>query len=284
MTDLVVIMSVYKNDRLDYLKKSVESILNQSYSQFDFFICIDGPVLTEIEEYISDIKDDRIKIFRIEINGGLAKALNYLLVKVLANPNYTLIARMDADDISLESRFESQRIFLLNNPSISCVGSWYQEIDEFENVLSYQNLPVSHCDITKYFLRRSPLAHPSVMFRSMMIEKAGYYPINTLRLEDYVFWSNCLRSGLLFSNIPEYLLKFRRDKNFYKRRSGLKFGLSYIKVRFRINSVLKAPLYIYLYSIGVGIIRMMPSFVIKKIYNNSRKVKRSTKVVKIRLI
>jgi glycosyltransferase involved in cell wall biosynthesis len=274
MTDLAVIMSVYQNDRLDYLKKSVQSILTQTYSHFDFFICFDGPVLTEIEEYITAIKDYRIKVFRIKINGGLAKALNYLLEKVLSNPDYKLIARMDADDISVAGRFELQRLFLLNNPSISCVGSWYQEIDESENVLSNQKLPVAHYDIKKFFLRRSPLAHPSVMFRRTMIENAGYYPTNTLRLEDYVFWSNCLSRGLLFANIPEYLLKFRRDKNFYKRRSGLRFGFNYIKVRFKINRVLKASLYIYFYSVCVGIIRMMPSFVLKQIYHNSRKANR----------
>lgn len=264
-------MSVHQFDKLNYFKKSVQSILDQTYSHFDFFICFDGPVLSEIDEYISGINDDRIKLFRIKINGGLAKALNYLLKIVLVNPGYKLVARMDADDISMPERFEIQRNFLLNNQAITCVGSWYQEIDESENVLSYQKLPLSHNDIKKFFMKRSPLAHPSVIFRRTMIENAGYYPIDTLRLEDYVFWSNCLKSGALFANIPEYLLLFRRDKNFYKRRSGLKFGFNYIKVRFKINKVLNAPFYIYLYSVCVGVIRMMPSNVIKLIYHNYRK-------------
>jgi len=271
MTDLVVIMSVYQNDRLDYLKKSVQSILTQTYSDFDFFICCDGPVSAEIEKYFLEIEDVRIKIFRIEKNGGLAKALNYLLENALKNPDYELIARMDADDISLPFRFELQRDFLLKNTSVSCIGSWYQEIDEFENILSYQKLPVTHEEIIKFFMKRSPFAHPSVMFRREMINRAGLYPTNTLRLEDYAFWSNAIKCGLVFANIPEYLLQFRRDKNFYKRRSGVRFGFNYLIIRLKINRVLKAPVYIYFYSLFIGIIRMMPSFIIKFIYLQYRK-------------
>jgi glycosyltransferase involved in cell wall biosynthesis len=271
MTDLAVIMCVYYNDRLDYLKKSVQSILIQTYSKFDFYIGFDGPVVAEIEKYISTIEDDRIKVFHLEKNGGLARALNYLLVKVLANPDYKLIARMDADDISMPTRFEIERNFFLNNQAICCIGSWYQEIDESENILSYQKLPLTHDEIHHFFMKRSPFAHPSVMFRREMIDRAGFYPTHTLRLEDYVFWSNAIQAGLLFANIPEYLLQFRRDKNFYKRRSGIRFGFNYIIVRFKINKVLGAPGYIYFYSFFIGIVRMLPSFIIKFIYQEYRK-------------
>jgi hypothetical protein len=207
----------------------------------------------------------------LEKNGGLAMALNYLLDTVLKNPEYKLIARMDADDISIQTRFEKQRNFLLNNPEISCVGTWYQEIDESDNILSSQKLPVRHEEIRKFFMKRSPFAHPSVMFQREMIDKTGLYPTDTLRLEDSVFWSNALKSGILFGNIPEYLLQFRRDNDFYKRRSGVRFGFNYIITRFRINRTLKAPIYIYFYSLCVGLIRMMPAFVLRYIYTAARK-------------
>lgn len=264
-------MSVYKNDKLNYLEKSVQSILNQTYSHFDFFICFDGPVSSEIDKYVSTLKDNRIKLFRIEKNGGLARALNYLLNKVMVNPEYKLIARMDADDISIATRFELQRFFFLTNPSISCIGTWYHEIDENDNILSYQKLPFRHEDIKRIFMKRSPFAHPSVMFRKEMIEVAGFYPTDTLRMEDQVIWSNALKSGLLFANIPDYLLQFRRDKDFYRRRSGIKFGFNYIISRFEIDKVLNAPIYIYFYSLFVGIIRMMPAFVLRFIYLTFRK-------------
>lgn len=270
MTDLVVIMSVYKNDTLKYVTESVQSILNQTFTQFDYFIVFDGPVTSDIDRYIKSIGDNRIRLFRLENNRGLAIALNYLLALILKNNEYKLIARMDADDISVANRFELQRNFFLNNPSISCIGSWYQEIDESENILSYQKVHLIHNEIKKFFMRRSPFAHPSVMFRTEMVEKAGFYPINTFRMEDQVFWSNAIKSGLLFANIPEYLLRFRRDNGFYKRRTGIRFGFNYIITRFKINKTLKAPIFIYFYSLCFGIIRMMPAFVLKYVYKKFR--------------
>jgi glycosyltransferase involved in cell wall biosynthesis len=271
LPDTAVVMAIYQNDKLEYVRKSVQSILSQTYPHFDYFICFDGPVSYEVKRFILSLTDSRLKLFQIEEHGGLAKALNFMLERVLEKPQYELIARMDADDISVSNRFEIQKKFFLENPLISCVGSWYKEIDENENIISYQRLPLKHEELRRYFLRRSPLAHPSVMFRRSLIEKIGMYPTNTLRLEDYVFWSNGFRNGLLFENLPEYLLLFRRDRNFYRRRSGILFGFRYIITRFKINKTLQAPFYIYFYSFAVGIVRMMPSFILNLIYNFVRK-------------
>jgi glycosyltransferase involved in cell wall biosynthesis len=270
MIDLAVIMSVYKKDKLNFVKESVQSILSQTYTQFHFYLIFDGPVSVDIEEYISGLQDIRLRLFRSQINMGLAEAMNQLLRNVLINPEYKFIARMDADDISLETRFKIQRKFLLRNIDISCVGSWYKEIDESNSILSYQNLPVTNEEIKLFIRKRSPLAHPSVMFRREMIEKAGDYPTDTLQFEDYMLWSNVLKSGLKLANIPEYLLLFRRDKDFYRRRSGLRFGFNYIKTRYRINRSLQVPPYIYMYSIVDGLVRMMPAFVIRSIYQFHR--------------
>lgn len=271
MTDLAVIMSIYKNDKLKFVKESVQSILSQTFTRFHYYLIFDGPVSADIEEYISNLRDIRLRLFKSQINMGLAKAMNQLLNEVLNNPEYKFIARMDADDISMPERFGLQRDFLIRHSDISCVGSWYQEIDEYGNILSNQKLPVTHDEIRKFFMRRSPFAHPSVIFRREMIDKTGLYPTNTIRLEDYLFWSNAIKSGYKFANLPEFLLQFRRDENFYKRRSGIMFGLNYISIRFKINRVLKAPLHIYFHSLGVGIVRMMPEFVIRSIYKIARR-------------
>lgn len=271
MTDLAVIMSVYQNDKLDFIKESVQSILSQTYTQFDFYIVFDGPVTAEVDNFISSLDDKRIKLHRLEKNTGLAGALNYLLEIVLKDPKYELIARMDADDISASTRLEIQHKFFQSNPDISCIGSWYQQIDEFGNVISYEKLPLEHTEIKLFFMKRSPLAHSSVMYRKGLIEKAGYYPTDTLRLEDNVLWGNAFLKGLKFSNVPEFLLKFRIDKDFYKKRSGVKYGTSFIITRFKILKALNAPIQAYLFSLMVGIVRMMPTFVIKSIYEGLRK-------------
>lgn len=266
MSDLAVIMSVYKNDKLKYVIESVQSILNQTFTQFHYYLVFDGPVAKDIESYITNIKDERIKLFRLEENCGLAIALNYLLEIVLKNPEYKLIARMDADDISLLSRFEKQRNHLLDNSDISVLGCWYEEIDESGKHLSYRNLPVDNKALRKRYITRTPFAHPSVMYRRDLIEIAGFYPVDTVLMEDNVLWGEALKHGLKLANLPEYLLKFRIDRDFYKRRSGIRYGWNFIKTRFKTNLLLNLPVYSYLISFLFGVIKMLPSPVLRYLY------------------
>jgi glycosyltransferase involved in cell wall biosynthesis len=271
MTDLAVIMSVYQNDRLSFLKESVQSILDQTFSDFHYYIVFDGPVSSGIDNYIASLTDSRIRHFRLGKNGGLARALNYLLEIVLKNPDYKLIARMDADDVSERTRLEKQRCFLMDNHDIACVGSWYEEIDESGKTLCYRKLPVDHSELRKRYYTRIPFAHPSVMYRRALIETAGFYSDDTILMEDSVLWADSLKHDFKFSNIPQYLLKFRIDRDFYKRRSGIQYGFNFIKTRFKINKSLKFPLYSYLIISFIGLAKMMPSFLIRYSYKVSRR-------------
>jgi len=271
MIDLAVIMSVYKNDKLSFFKESVQSILDQTFSTFHYFIVFDGPVDSEINNYITSLKDDRIKLCRLKNNGGLAFALNYLLEIILKNPDYKLIARMDADDISSPFRFEKQRGFLLENPEISCVGCWYEEIDDHGKHLSYCKLPVDHTTLKRLYYTRTPFVHPSVIYRRDMIEAAGFYPTDTILMEDNILWGRALKAGARFANIPEFLFKFRKDRSFYKRRSGLRYGWSYMLTRFRINKSCGFPPYTFVFTFIIGVIKMMPSFILRYIYFEARR-------------
>ena len=271
MTDLAVIMSVYQNDKIKYLKESVQSILDQTFTKFHYYIIFDGPVAAEIDNYITTLIDNRIKLLRLDKNNGLAKALNYLLEIVLKNPEYRLIARMDSDDISLPVRFEKQRSFLLAYPEISCVGSWYQEINDSGEHLFYCKLPVEHEALRRRYYTKSPFAHPSVMYRRSLIEIAGFYPTDSVLMEDNVLWGNALKAGIRFANIPEFLFQFRIDENFFKRRSGIRYGWNFIITRFKINKTLKFPIYSYIFSFLVGVIKMMPPFVLRNIYLAERR-------------
>ena len=86
MVDLAVIMSVYQNDKLKFVKESVQSILDQTFTQFHYYIIIDGPVADDINSYFGSIGDNRVKLFRLKVNQGLAGALNYLLRIILNDP------------------------------------------------------------------------------------------------------------------------------------------------------------------------------------------------------
>lgn len=258
MIDLAVIMSIYKNDRLEFVKQSVQSILNQTFSQFHYYLIFDGPVQPEVDAYVNSLTDNRIRLLRLEQNSGLATALNFLLEIVLKNSDYNFIARMDADDISLPSRFEKQRNYLLENSDITVLGCWFEEIDEVGKHLAFRKLPVDHESLRKRYFTRTPFAHPSVMYRRELIEKAGYYPTDTVLMEDNVLWGNALKAGLKLANTPEFLFKFRHDESFCLRRSGIKYGWDYFLTRRKIVRLLNLPAYSYFISFCIGILKMLP--------------------------
>ena len=124
---IAVIMSLYKNDVVDFVKLAVESILNQTYKELDFFIQYDGPIRPEVDEYLTGLKDERVKIQRRAENKGLAQSLNDLLAIVMPM-GYEFIARMDADDISEVNRFEKQMAYFETHPEMECLGTWATEI------------------------------------------------------------------------------------------------------------------------------------------------------------
>ncbi|TAL81033.1 MAG: glycosyltransferase [Bacteroidetes bacterium] len=266
MTDLAVIMSVYQNDKLSFVKESVQSILDQTFSQFHYYIIFDGPVASEIDDYITSLNDNRIKHYRLEKNGGLAAALNFLLEIVLKNPEYKYIARMDADDISMPERFIKQREFLKANPDISVVGCWYEEIDESGRHLSYRRLPSDHDALRKRYLTRTPLAHPSVIYRCELIEKAGYYPTDTVLMEDNILWGRALSYDLRFANVPETLIQYRIDSDFYMRRSGLHYGYCFIRTKCKLGKMNGNKWYYIVVIFFVGLIKMLPAFLIEIYY------------------
>ena len=267
MTDLAVIMSIYQKDRLTFIKESVESMLNQTFRDFHYYLVFDGPVPYEIDDYFISMKDERIRLYRLEKNEGLANALNFLLKIVLQNPEYKYIARMDADDISMVDRFEKQRDYLLSNSDLAAIGSWYQVINEQGELISETKLPLDHENLKKRYFLRAPFAHSSVMFHRKLIEIAGFYPTNTVLMEDNILWGYALKKGLKFANLPEYLLKFRRDKNFYKRRSGIRYGWNFIKSKTRINRSVGSTLAYTLIIFFSGLFKMLPPFLSRFLYS-----------------
>jgi len=266
MTDLAVIMAVYQNDKLNFVKGSVQSILDQTFTDFHYYLAFDGTVSQDVDDYIASLKDKRLRLFRLKENRGLANALNHLLKEILKSPEYIFIARMDADDISIPDRFKHQRDFLLKNNDISCVGSWYEEIDEYGRQVCLKQLPVEHKQLRERYMTRAPFAHSSVMYRRRLIELSGFYPTDTVLMEDNVLWGSALKHGIRFANLPSYLFKFRIDEGFYIRRSGIRYGWNYIQTRLRINKVLNLPLYCYFYTTIIGLLKMMPPFFLRYFY------------------
>lgn len=265
---IAVIMSMYKNDVVDYVKLAVGSIVNQTFKDFELYIQYDGPVQKEVDEYLTALTDERVKIQRRAENKGLAQSLNDLLAIVMPM-GYEYIARMDADDISDVTRFEKQMAYLQQHPDVDCVGGAINEIDENGKdrgkVTSY---PCEPEEVRAFFCKRNPVAHPTVMMRRSMFEKAGgYYPMDYERNEDTMLWYKAYMGGAKIANLPDVVLNFRMtDAMFTQRRNGKKFAKSQLEMRKIINKDLGYGAMATAYAYAMYMLMVSPSWLLKFAY------------------
>ena len=194
-------MPVYNEDR--YLKDAIESILNQTFDDFEFIIIDDGSE-DDSTEIISSYQDSRIKFFRSE-NKGIVHQLNFGIL----NSGASLIARMDADDIAEEKRFEIQTNILNENPDIHVIGSNVVFIDENGNIICEKKYPEFHEDIEFMMPIESAICHPSVIMQKEIFEKIGYYKNGYEYAEDHELFLNLIYQGYKFYNAQATLLKYR---------------------------------------------------------------------------
>lgn len=269
MKRLAVIMSLYKSDVLEYVKLATESILNQSYDDFDYYIQYDGFVQKDVDEYLSGIKDERVHIYHRDENKGLAQSLNDLLAIVMPL-GYEYIARMDADDISLPERFEKQVAYMDSHPVVECLGTWAIEIKSDGSEFYRKQMPETHKGCWEQFMIRDCMIHPTVMYRRDYIEKAGVYSLDTYFGEDTMMWAQGFAAGCKFANLPEYLFKFRLNDDFFNRRRGWKHAKGILTLRWRVNKMLHYPLKAYLYAFAYAGAKMMPEQILNMIYKKAR--------------
>jgi glycosyltransferase involved in cell wall biosynthesis len=194
-------MSVHNG--LPYLKEAVESILKQTYKNFEFII-IDDASTDKSWEYLNSLKDKRIKLIRNKKNLGLAASLNVALR--LARGDY--IARMDADDVSLANRIEIQKKFLMSHPSIDICGTWADLINEDGQVIGEKKYPTKDIDIKNALARFSAIVHPTIMTKVKVYRQLkGYDPKFDLA-EDYEFLLRA-KDKFKMANISQKLLLWR---------------------------------------------------------------------------
>jgi glycosyltransferase involved in cell wall biosynthesis len=202
MDNLVsVILPVYNGEQ--FLKKSIDSVLDQSHKNFELIIINDGS--TDKSDLIINkyLPNDKIKYFSRN-NKGLVATLN----EAIQRSSGQFIARMDQDDICYPSRIQKQLDFLINN-NIDVCGTSYKIIDENENVLKVIN------SFNEYFeviisAMLVPFAHPSVMFRNIFQRKDLSYGSGEITFaEDYDLWIKMVKKDVSFGNLKEILLKYR---------------------------------------------------------------------------
>lgn len=178
-----IILPVYNGAK--YLKESIDSILGQTYDNFELIIINDG----SIDDSLSIMKsysDGRIRIINNEINLKLIGTLNKGIL--LSKGKY--IARMDADDISLPTRLEKQIALLELNPAIGLVGTSFEKIGDETGIVHY---PLDHENLKFSAVYFNPFLHPSVVIRKSILEDNNLkFNFNYLHAEEYKLWTELL--------------------------------------------------------------------------------------------
>ena len=223
-----VLMSVYKNEKVDFFNQAIESLLNQTVPPEQIVLVRDGAVYEELQSAIDKYVDERPDLFTylpLEVNGGLGDALRHG-VPYCRNE---LIGRMDTDDISLPDRFEKQLAFLVSNPDVDIVGGNISEfINSPDEIVDYRIVPETHVEIAQYLKSRAPFNHVTVMFKKTAVEKAGSYE-GFYCFEDWYLWAKMYLSGAKFANLNTVLVNVR-VLDMANRRGGMKYYRSCVKL------------------------------------------------------
>ena len=226
-----VLLPTYASDDSEELKTAIESVLNQTRKPDEVLIVKDGPVPNELEEIIRPFEDDdrsRVRSVQHSENRGLGIALRTGMNTV----EHDYVARMDADDISVPTRFEKQTDYLAEHPGTDIVGGYIAEFEtDPANPISRREVPTSHDEIRRMARFRSPMNHGTVLFdRSAVLRAGNYRPVSPM--EDYDLWVRMLLNGATFANIPEVLVNVRAGTELYERRGGLAYAREEVRTQY----------------------------------------------------
>ncbi|MGL5150855.1 MAG: glycosyltransferase [Clostridium sp.] len=213
-----VIMSTY-NEPESWIDESVQSILNQTYSNIEFVIVCDNPKNEKLISQLNNYKDSdkRIKLIINETNIGLSQSLNRAIKACTGD----FIARMDSDDIAFLDRIESQLSYL-NENNLDLVGAGVVCIDENGKEVSVLNsFPQDNNAVRKKVVHNNCIVHPTWFGKSIIFKELdGYREVPYA--EDYDFVLRTLSKGYALGNIKKILLKYRIRSSSISNKNGLK--------------------------------------------------------------
>ena len=233
MPTVSVLTPVY-NTNHEHLRQCIESILNQTYTDFEFIILNDSPENTELEKLILSYKDKRIRYVKNDKNIGISRSRNKLIE--LARGKY--IAIFDHDDISHKTRLEKQVKFLDENPYVGVVGAWAHWFGAQDFI---RKNPEYDTDIKIRLTDVCAIMHTTAIIRkSVLIENNVRYEEQYTPAEDYRLWGQ-LMQYTDFHNIQEVLVEYRCDKNNASHRMKTRQTIVHESIKIQICN--KYPMY-----------------------------------------
>jgi len=201
---VTVLMTVYNG--IPYLEKAIESIIGQTYTNFEFLI-VDDCSKDNSKELIISYKDKRIRLIENDRNLGQEESLNI----GLSQSRGEYVARIDQDDVSMPDRLSKQVSFLNNHSNIAVVGTWGKFINKNGKITGDFVVPVDEKDIISGIILGGPIPiHPSVMFRKKPVIEQGGYNHDFSCAADYNLWAKLFLKGYKISNIREFSVHYRQ--------------------------------------------------------------------------
>jgi glycosyltransferase EpsE len=254
MKTVSIIMGIYNCETT--LAESIDSLLNQTFQDFEIIMCDDGSIDTTYkiaQEYAAD--HTNIIVLKNDVNMGL----NYTLNRCLEYSRGKYIARQDGDDISLPARLEEEVKILEENRDIALVSC---AAIHFDDKGDFKTGKKPYLPEKKDFIYGSPFIHPSCVIRKYILDEVCGYTVSKklLRVEDYHLWFKIYAKGYKGINIQTPLYKWRDDINAYNRRT-IKNRLNEIYVRFIGFKMLKLPFYYYIYCFRPLAALLAPRFI-----------------------
>ena len=223
MHSFSIITSVYKNDKVEFVRTALDSMLvYQSVKPSEIVLVQDGPVPSGLSDLLAEYEKkypEVMNVIRLEKNEGLGNALQI----GVETAKYDLVARMDSDDICLPNRFEKQLQYMEQHPEVDIVGGQMTEfIDSPENIVGKRKVPIENKAIYDYRKNRCALNHVTVMFRKNSVLRVGNYQ-DWFWNEDYYLWVRMMAGGCRFGNLEDVLVNVRSGADQYARRGGRKY-------------------------------------------------------------
>lgn len=267
MTACAVIMSVYKNDKAEYLDQAVRSILDQDvFLKIHIYLAVDGQISAPVEKYIANNRKCFYRILRKHQNQGLARALNDL-IDLLGDEEY--IFRMDADDIVMPRRFSKQIAFMEDNPDIDVVGGGIIEFDGNGNAVTERHYPETNAEALQYVSKGNPLAHVTTCFRRRVFDQGVRYPTDDFP-EDLALWFVLFLKGFRVASIPVPFVRVRVADGYYERRN-FRWALSEMKTYLKGLYRLSGFSWQMLFPLCRFAMRCLPTFATRSIYQSRAK-------------
>ena len=225
-----VLMSLYKKEKAEYLRLSLDSMIHQTVAPDEIVLVEDGPLTDELGAVICEYQNRYPELFHIVINRanlGLGLALN----KGLEACRNELVARMDTDDSSKSDRCEKQLLYFSEHPETAVLSGQIKEfISTPGKVVGKRVVPKTDAELKAYMKRRCPFNHMAVMFKKSDVLSAGNYQ-DWFCNEDYYLWIRMALLGMEFANLPDTLVNVRVGEDMYSRRGGIRYFKSEAKLQ-----------------------------------------------------